>query len=111
MGIYKQYSDDNNESHLVKLDLEAHPELKDWNKAEGFKFHVHKPGTFLDWHPAGGYNCITILSGVLEITVSDGTQLQCHPGDVRFTSDQGKGHTGRVIGDEPCTVLMIKIRE
>jgi hypothetical protein len=43
--------------------------------------------------------------------VTDGTVKRFYPGDARFTSDRGKGHTGRAIGDGPCTVLHVKHSE
>ncbi len=109
MGIYRQHSDVNGESHLEALPQETFDALCAWSGAKAFRFHVHPPGTFLTWHPAGGKLIIAVLSGKLEICVSDGTRLLCEPGDLRMTSDEGKGHTGRAIGDEPCTVLMVDI--
>jgi quercetin dioxygenase-like cupin family protein len=109
MGIYRQFSDEALESHLQPLTAGELANLTDWLPAKAFKLHTHAPGTFLDWHPAGSRYLIVVLSGLLEITVTDGTRLLCHPGDARFTSDQGKGHTGRAVGEEPCTVLMVDL--
>ena len=82
-------------------------ELTQFLNAQKFKINHYPPGTFLDWHPAPQRCVIVILSGIFEIGVSDGTTMQFRPGDLRFTSDAGKGHTGRVIGDEPCVTLMM----
>jgi quercetin dioxygenase-like cupin family protein len=109
MGIYRQFSDSAEVSHLEEFSQVDLDKLKDWQNAKGVRLHVHTPGTFLDWHPAGGRYAIVVLSGQLEIGVSDGTKLICHAGDLRFTSDTGKGHTGRCVGDEPCTVLMVDL--
>ncbi|MGI5897237.1 MAG: cupin domain-containing protein [Oscillospiraceae bacterium] len=111
MAIYRQYSDDQLESHLTPAALDTLAALEEWKGAAAYKIHVHEPGTFLDWHPASGSLLIVVLSGQLEITVTDGTKLICKPGDLRFTSDKGKGHTGRCIGDEPCVVLMVELTE
>lgn len=107
MGIYRQFSDEVMESHLSPLTSELREMLQTWQNARAFRLHEHPPGTFLDWHPANGAFAIVVLSGALEITVTDGTQQVCRAGDLRFTSDAGKGHTGRVIGEEPCVVLMV----
>ena len=111
MGLYKQFSDVENQSHIEKLPQETFHLLQSWTHAKGYRFHVHTPGTFLDWHPASGPMMIVVLSGAIELCVTDGTKLLCHAGDLRMTSDRGKGHTGRVIGDEPCVVLMVDIGE
>jgi hypothetical protein len=112
MGVFRQFTtDDDGESHIKDIDLAQHPELLTQQPTVGMRFHVYPPGTFLDWHPATGYNCIVVLSGVLEIGVTDGTLKRFYPGDARLTSDRGKGHTGRAIGDEPCAVLHVKITE
>ena len=111
MGIYRQFSDEEGQSHIEALNAEVFEKLQSWSQTKAFRFHVHAPGTFLDWHPANGSFIIVVLSGTLELTVTDGTKLVCHAGDLRMTSDKGKGHTGRVLGDEPCTVLMVEIEE
>lgn len=111
MSLYRQFTDPAGESHLKELGPEVFARLQSWTHARNFRFHVHAPGTFLDWHPASGPMIIVVLSGLLEIGVTDGTKLLCSPGDLRMTSDTGKGHTGRVVGDEPCTVLMVDISD
>jgi hypothetical protein len=111
MGIYRQYSDAQLESHLEELSPEQFEVCKAWQNARSFRFHVHEPGTFLDWHPAGGKFLIVVLSGELEICVTDGSKQICRAGDLRFTSDEGRGHTGRAAGDGPCVVLMVDIGE
>jgi hypothetical protein len=111
MEIYRQFSDDRMQSHIEELEPQAFEKLKSWTHAKAFRFHVHAPGTFLDWHPANGKFLIVVLSGALEIGVTDGTRMLCRPGVLRITSDAGKGHTGRVVGDEPCVVLMVDIDE
>jgi hypothetical protein len=109
MSIYRQFSDAKIESHLQTLSQEQYVICKTWQKAKAFRFHIHEPGIFLDWHPAGGKFLIVVLSGELEITVTDGTKQICCAGDARFTSDEGRGHTGRAIGDKPCVVLMVDL--
>ncbi len=109
MEVYRQFSDDSGESHLRELSAGEFAALTAWAPAKAFRVNVHPPGTFLDWHPANGKFIITVLSGAIEICVSDGTRLVCGPGTMRMTSDSGKGHTGRAIGEAPCVVLMVDI--
>jgi hypothetical protein len=42
------------------------------------------------------------LSGVLMVRMDDGTEIECHPGDVSFLPS---GHDAWVIGDEPAVVV------
>lgn len=109
MGVYRQFTDEQGHSHLAELSREALGKHTDWSPAGAWRLHVHPPGTFLDWHPSDGELLITVLSGVIEIGTSDGETLRCGPGTLRMTSDTGKGHTGRVSGQEPCLVLMVKV--
>jgi len=112
MGIYRQFNDEQKESHLEQLSAEAIDKLREWMPAKSWRIHIHEPGTFLDWHVAHGNYIITVLSGLLEITVTDGTVLLCEPGTMRMTSDkEGRGHIGRAVGDDPCVVLMVDMGE
>jgi hypothetical protein len=109
LEVLRQFSDANGETHFEAFSQEKIKSLTEWSPAKGWKLHIHQPGTFLDWHPAGGEFIITVLSGTIEIGYSDGSKKLCTPGTIRLTSDAGKGHTGRVIGDSPCMVLMVDI--
>ncbi len=42
------------------------------------------------------------VSGVLMVKMDDGTELECHPGDVSLLPS---GHDAWVIGDEPAVVV------
>lgn len=42
------------------------------------------------------------VSGVLRVVMDDGTQVDCHPGDVSLLPS---GHDGWTIGDEPAIVI------
>jgi quercetin dioxygenase-like cupin family protein len=108
-NIFKQFSDVQGESHLERLSQDEFKRLSEWHNAKSFRFHVHSPETFLDWHAGESDYIIVVLSGKLEICVSDGTKIICEPGVLRLTSDRGKGHTGRAIGDSPCAILMVDI--
>ena len=41
------------------------------------------------------------VSGILKILMDDGTELECHPGDVSLLPS---GHDAWVVGDEPAIV-------
>jgi hypothetical protein len=42
------------------------------------------------------------LAGVLRVRMDDGTEFECHPGDVSFLPS---GHDAWVVGDEPAVVV------
>jgi hypothetical protein len=42
------------------------------------------------------------VSGVLMVRMDDGTELECHPGDVSLLPS---GHDAWVVGDEPAVVV------
>ncbi len=42
------------------------------------------------------------LAGVLRIRMDDGTEIECHPGDVSFLPS---GHDAWVVGDQPAIVV------
>jgi hypothetical protein len=111
VSIFRQFSENTEISHLERLskgDFEAH---KEWAPANKWRFLVHPVGKFLDWHPTTGKCIVVVLSGKLEIGVTDGNHNVFVAGDMRILSDHGKGHTGRVIGDEPVEMLLIDIPE
>jgi hypothetical protein len=111
LQVFRQFSDKDGETHFEVFSQEQIKSMTEWSCAKGWRLHIHPPGTFLDWHPSGGKFIITVLSGAIEIGYSDGTTKLCAPGTIRLSSDAGKGHTGRVVGDSPCMVLMVDITE
>lgn len=42
------------------------------------------------------------VAGVLMVVMDDGTELECHPGDVSLLPS---GHDAWVVGDEPAVVI------
>jgi hypothetical protein len=42
------------------------------------------------------------VAGVLKVVMDDGTELECHPGDVCLLPS---GHDGWVVGDEPVVFV------
>jgi hypothetical protein len=42
------------------------------------------------------------VSGTLRVRMDDGTEFDCHPGDVSLLS---AGHDGWVVGDEPVVLV------
>lgn len=42
------------------------------------------------------------VSGVIKVRMTDGTELECHPGDVSLLPS---GHDAWVVGDEPVVIV------
>lgn len=42
------------------------------------------------------------VSGVLKVRMDDGSELECHPGDVSLL---GAGHDAWVVGNEPAVIV------
>ena len=69
-----------------------------------------RPGWFGDWHPAPSRQYMCLLSGVLEVSVSDGETRTVSPGEVVLLEDtEGKGHATRVVSEEPAVMMFARI--
>ncbi len=80
--------------------------------AKGVTFRVASPGYFLDWHRAPRRQYIINLSGEVEIQASDGSALRLKPGDILLAEDvAGKGHTTRVLGNEPRFYAVVPLAD
>ena len=68
------------------------------------------PGWFGDWHPSPCVQYFVQATGALEVAVSDGEVRHLRPGDVVYLEDtQGRGHTTRVVGDEPVCGVFVQL--
>lgn len=61
-----------------------------------------------DWHPSSGRHLFAVLTGVWEVTASDGETRAFSKGDVLLVEDTtGKGHSSKIVGDEESLALLI----
>ncbi|MYA18847.1 MAG: cupin domain-containing protein [Chloroflexi bacterium] len=110
MGTYRLYTGDDGESHIEPIDLSDAPEWTGGLDTTTIRFREDPVGRFVDWHPAPRRQFVIILSGQLEIGLSDGSKHLFGPGDARLVEDTtGKGHTTAVHGDEPCVTATIPL--
>jgi hypothetical protein len=59
-------------------------------------------------HPAAEPQWVVVLRGAIEVEVSDGATRRFGAGDLVFAADtSGRGHTTRVVGDQPVEALSI----
>ena len=76
--------------------------------AQSASFFGAPAGWESDWHPSSGRHLFAVLTGVWEVTSSDGETRTFSPGDVLLVEDTtGKGHSSKVIGDEDSLALLI----
>jgi len=62
-----------------------------------------------DWHPASRRQVLVILSGIVEIEVSDGQMRRLGSGEMFLADDCGsRGHKTRTIGG-PARILFVHL--
>ena len=67
-----------------------------------------QPGDFEDWHNAGARRYVVPIRGRAEVEVSGGGKFTLEPGEICLAEDlTGKGHTFRVVGDQPWVALFV----
>ena len=70
------------------------------------------PGWYGDWHPAPQRQFIFVLSGELEVEVSDGEVRRFGPGSVILVEDTfGKGHISRMMSDIRGYVVVVPFED
>ncbi|MCG6926865.1 MAG: cupin domain-containing protein [Acidobacteria bacterium] len=63
-----------------------------------------------DWHPTPRRQFAVVLSGELEVEVSDGEVRRFGPGGVVLLEDVGgKGHLTRALGDSEARIAFVQL--
>jgi uncharacterized cupin superfamily protein len=71
-----------------------------------------KPGHFADFAPVDAPKCIAMMSGKVEVVVSNGQRRFFSRGDTFLLQDtKGKGHAIRTIGAENMSAMLITMKE
>jgi quercetin dioxygenase-like cupin family protein len=110
MSITRLYTGADGQTHIEALDLASHPELTTLQAAKGIVFRTTQPGYFSDWHNAPRRQFVITLSGEVEIGLGDGSIQRFGPGHVTLAEDlTGKGHTTRVVGNQPRMTATIPL--
>jgi quercetin dioxygenase-like cupin family protein len=79
-------------------------------KATGTVAIGFPPGWYGDFHPAPKSQWMMIMSGTLEIGVSDGEKRTLSAGTIALVEEAGsKGHTTRAIGDENSILMVTEL--
>lgn len=64
-----------------------------------------------DWHPAPRRQLMIVLSGGVEVEVSNGVVRRFAAGDVILVEDTDcVGHVSRIVGEERCSMATIPLR-
>ena len=112
MSIYRLYTGQDGHSHIEKLDPAKSSELASLMPAKGIMFRESPANNFADWHPAPRRQYVIILSGQLEIGLSDGSLHRFGPGDARLVEDTtGQGHTTKTPGTVPCVTCTVPLAD
>lgn len=120
MKYVRLYADNSGESHFEDIEEElsliefAPPAppvfVSDAREVKRVLFLCIPQGWFGDWHPVPKRQYFILLSGTIEIRVSDGELRTFPPGSVIFGEDtSGKGHKTRVIGTVDAQVAIFQI--
>ncbi|MDA1035677.1 MAG: hypothetical protein O3B65_02200 [Chloroflexi bacterium] len=116
MKAIRVYADTQGETHFEDVDLPTHAVANgtyvrtETRAAAETMFAIQPPGFFADWHPAPTNRIFVMVSGSAEVEVSDGEMRTLTLGDVVLFEDvTGKGHTMRVIGDDPRVGMHVSL--
>ena len=102
--IVRIYSDEEGESHFQDgyLPLEDAGEIGSLSPRIGeasIFFRGNEPDYDYDWHVAPARQFILMMTGEIEVRVSDGEARRIRPGEALFLEDvRGKGHKTRNVG-------------
>lgn len=73
-----------------------------------WQMSVSEPGDFIDFQTTDMNKVIAVLSGQVDITVSNGDVIRLARGDMLFQTDvSGQGHQMNFVGLEPCMTLQM----
>jgi quercetin dioxygenase-like cupin family protein len=102
-------------THLARVDFAyGSPPLfvSDDFAAQAASFFGAPAGWESDWHPSSGRHLFAVLTGVWEVTASDGETRTLSTGDVLLVEDTtGTGHTSKVISKEESLSLLIVLAD
>ena len=120
LKYHRFYSNASGESHLDEVEVkeslaEAAPPtppllVSAFNPAYQWGFFSTPEGWFGDWHPAPARQFMILLSGSVDVMVSDGSVLQMKPSDIVLLEDTwGKGHMSRNVSDGVCHYFVARL--
>ena len=71
-----------------------------------WQMSVSEPGDLIDFQPTDMNRVMAVLSGQIDVTVSNGDVISLVRGDMLLQTDlTGQGHKMKFVGLEPCMML------
>ena len=112
MKITNIYVDDHGHSYFGEVELpQTGNERRISAKPQDVEFWQMSqtlPGHYVDFATVPEPRFISVLSGRMELTVSNGEKKYFSRGDMFLLQDtSGQGHCTRILGFEPCNTLII----
>ena len=116
----KIHADENGETHFQDMEIPlkdadfAPPAppiaISPHQTATGTVAIGFPPGWYGDFHPAPKNQWMMIMSGTLEIGVSDGEKRTLSAGTIALVEEAGsKGHTTRAVGDVDSILMVTEL--
>lgn len=107
MKYLRLYVDESGDSHFENLDVDTSAPLI---PSTSVAFRSFPAGWEGEAEPASGRLLVFILSGEVELTVSDHTVSRLGPSSVVLVEDTwGKGHAARVVGDAETVQAVVEL--
>ncbi|MCH2675045.1 MAG: hypothetical protein MK099_04835 [Dehalococcoidia bacterium] len=95
MGIFRMYTGGDGKSVIEELQVDD-PVLETLKACSDCSIQINEPTEFSDFHPAPRRRWMSMLSGQIDIQLSDGTIHSFGPNDLRLWEDlTGEGHRTR----------------
>ena len=122
MKYAEMYTDADGETHFRDVEVEgklvdiappaAPMHVSEFRAAKEIGFITLPAGWGGGWHPAPSVGHIFVLSGEMEVEVSDGEIRHFPQGTVWLHSDlTGKGHDSRVASKDGAVLAMVKMAD
>ena len=112
MGIYRLYTGDDGHSHIEEQHPSSHPDLTTPQATQPIFFRERPRGLYSDWHNAPRRQFLIILSGEVEIGLSDGSKHRFGAGTALLAEDtDGQGHTTLIVDGEQVIQAVIPLTE
>ena len=110
MKIVRLYTGADNQTHFQDLDPDTFANFAG-NVGDGaVRVNQGPARSVSDFHNAPRRQYVVIMSGAMEIEISDGTTRQLGPGDVLVAEDlTGKGHITRGVGADRRITLAVPL--
>ena len=84
--------------------------VSDLEDASRFGFVMAPHGPLGDWHPTPLAQYMIVVSGEVEITVSDGAKRRFSAGQAFLLADDtGRGHYTEIVSGEPGVVAVVHL--